>query len=276
MIQFSSCKINLGLQVLYRRTDGFHELDSLFVEVPWYDALEAVPANEDQWHFHGIPIPSALEDNLCFKAVSLFTDKVGAKVPYAYHVLKNLPMGAGLGGGSANAAHMLHLLNNLYSNPLDKSALLELAQKIGSDCSFFIEGGMARVRGRGEQIEMIMPKLKQKVYIQLLWPGYGISTAEAYRKVKPNASPTPLDELMEVPDRWANELKNDFEDALFPDYPELAKWKEYFYQKGAFYSAMSGSGSTIFGLFYENPKSIDNVPKGGMTYTTLLPAISAL
>lgn len=276
MIQFSSCKINLGLQVLYRRPDGYHELDGLFVEVPWYDVLEAVAHHENQWHFHGLPIPGSLENNLCYKAARLFSESVETVSPYAFHILKNLPMGAGLGGGSANAAFLLHLLNALHGHPLDKSVLKEMAQKIGSDCSFFIEGGIARVRGRGEQIEPLSLKLKHKVFIQLIWPGFGISTAEAYSKIRPNRTPTPLEELIDAPERWADELKNDFEAALFPDYPDLANWKAYFYEKGAFYAAMSGSGSTIFGLFSEQPSKIDNIPPGAMTHTTLLSAISAL
>lgn len=256
MISFPNAKINLGLHITSKRKDGYHEIETCMVPIPLFDALEMILDKKSTWNSTGLDIPGDSKDNLILKAEKLLRKDFPGLPNLNIHLHKNIPMGAGLGGGSADGAFALKLMNNLFDLHLDDFFLEEYAEQLGSDCPFFIENTPKIARGRGEILEPIELSLKGS-YLVLINPGIHVGTKEAYAGVTPAPPKVKLEEVLADRSRWKAELVNDFESSIFKNHPEIAEIKNKLYEAGAFYSAMSGSGSSVFGLFAEKPSKID-------------------
>jgi 4-diphosphocytidyl-2-C-methyl-D-erythritol kinase len=255
MLNFPNAKINLGLNITAKREDGYHDIESCFYPISLKDALEIIPSEKLKFSSTGIPIPGNSEDNLVLKAYHLI--QADYDIPAVEMILhKNIPMGAGMGGGSADGAFMLNLLNDNFKLNLSNETLEEYALKLGSDCPFFIENKPKLVTGRGEIFESTSVDLSG-YYLALVYPDIHISTGEAYRGVKPQESKILVKEALEnYPiEEWKGILKNDFEEGIFEKYPKLQEIKSRFYDAGAIYASMTGSGSTIFGIFSQSTDS---------------------
>jgi 4-diphosphocytidyl-2-C-methyl-D-erythritol kinase len=251
MISFPPCKINLGLNVLSKRVDGYHNLETCFYPIPLTDILEIIPSKQLSFIPSGTAIPGESSDNLCLRAYSLL--KQTFDIPTIdIHLHKVIPTGAGLGGGSADAAYTLRLLNDLFALHLSAEELSHFAQQLGSDCSFFVQDEAMLGTGRGEVLESIHFSLSGK-YLVLVKPAVHVSTAEAYRGVVPQAAKHSVKSILESTPLhdWKGVLKNDFEVSVFNSHPVIKYYKEKLYDLGAVYASMSGSGSSIFGIFDE-------------------------
>ncbi|PZX59589.1 4-diphosphocytidyl-2-C-methyl-D-erythritol kinase [Algoriphagus ratkowskyi] len=269
MISFPNAKINLGLHITAKRKNGFHTIESCMVPIPLLDGLEMiVSTKKTSFESTGLEIPGNAKDNLIFKAYQLLKKDFPSLPEVSIHLHKNIPMGAGLGGGSADAAFALNLMNNLFDLILDDFFLEEYAAELGSDCPFFIENTPKIARGRGEILEPVILDLTG-TYLVLINPGIHIGTKEAYAGVTPAAPKVKLEDVLADRNRWKNELVNDFEASIFPNHPEIAAIKERLYDHGAYYAAMSGSGSSVFGLFEDKPTSIE-WNKGCFMFETVL------
>lgn len=248
MITFPNAKINLGLHVLRKRSDGFHDIETIFYPIPWYDALEAVPAAKPSLQISGEQPAGSKTDNLVWKALQLL-QKDFTIPPMQWHLLKAIPAGAGLGGGSADAAFTLQMLNKSLSLGLSAEALEARAALLGSDCAFFIRNAPHMGTGKGDQLTPVHLSL-DGWYLVVLFPDVAVPTAWAYRQLTPR---TPIHDLSwsikQPVSAWKKYLHNDFEEPVFAHYPVLAKIKQQLYECGATYAAMSGSGSAVFGLF---------------------------
>lgn len=249
MLVFPNAKINLGLHITAKRADGYHEIDSCMYPIPWQDALEAVPASKFTFSSSGLDIPGKLEDNLCFKAFQILEKEAGAQAIHL-HLHKIIPMGGGLGGGSADAAFTLTLTNRLQQLGLSTQDLEKYAAQLGSDCAFFIQNKPALASGRGEILSPISLNLSGK-HIVLVYPDTFVSTKEAYQGCVPQPRTESVGEILEkYPlEKWAEHLGNDFEKWIFPKYPVLKETKDKLYEIGAVYASMTGSGATLFGIF---------------------------
>lgn len=253
MISFPICKINLGLNILAKRKDGYHEINSLMYPVPVKDVLEIVPAEKFKFESAGLPIPGETNNNLVLRAYELIKNEFNIP-PVSIFLYKNIPMGGGLGGGSSNGAETLKVLNELFQLGLSTKDLQARAAKLGSDCVFFIESTPQIAKGRGEELAPFDLNLKGKTLV-LVNNGTHISTADAYGRIAPKTPATLLEnELIEPIENWKEALINDFEAPTLMVYPELAKIKEQLYDLGAIYAAMTGSGSTMFGVFDNTPR----------------------
>lgn len=260
MIVFPKAKINLGLRITGKRNDGYHDIETLFYPVNFCDALEFVtitePAKEDLLTVTGITLGVNPEENLVMKAVS------GLRGKYSFpwlriHLHKAIPQGAGLGGGSSDAACMLKALNRHFELSISEKEIKSLALDLGSDCPFFTDGDPAFASGRGEILESVNPVLSG-YYIILLNPGVSINTGEAYQNCRPESPDTSLQLLASRDIReWKDLIFNDFEDFAFQKHPVLRKIKDDLYREGALFSLMSGSGSSVYGIF---PKKPGNMP----------------
>ena len=257
MICFPNAKINLGLHVLSKRADGYHNLETVFYPVNICDALEIVPAEEGKTTFSqtGIPVDGKPEDNAVMKAYYLL--KKDFDLPeIAIYLRKQIPVGAGLGGGSSDAAFMIKLLNDFANLKLSIQQMEEYAGRIGADCPFFIQNKPVFAEGIGNVFSPVNISL-QDYHIVVVKPSVSVSTGEAYSKVKPQQPAVPLKEIIRLPVKeWKNNLINDFEPEIFVQYPEIAEIKQQFYAEGAIYASMSGSGSSVFGVFDESKKTL--------------------
>lgn len=251
MIVFPSAKINLGLNVLFKRDDGYHEMESVLYPIPLYDVLELLPAKDFVFRSSGTPIDGPEASNLCVMAYQLMREKYSIDAVYM-HLIKNTPMGAGIGGGSADAASVIKGLNDLFELNLCADDMRELAAKLGSDCPFFIDERPALATGRGEQLSPVSISLKG-TYLKLIKPDVHISTAEAYGLVPKSNKRLIQDAIHQTPDLWKDVLFNAFETPFFSIHPEILGIKETLYEEGALYASMSGSGSSFYGLFDEKP-----------------------
>jgi 4-diphosphocytidyl-2-C-methyl-D-erythritol kinase len=202
-----------------------------------------------------LEVPGDPKDNLILKAEKLLKKDYQGLPNLQIHLHKHIPMGAGLGGGSADGAFALTLMNNLFDLHLDDFFLEEYAAELGSDCPFFIENTPKIIRGRGEILEPCSVSL-QGSYLVLIYPGIHVGTKEAYAGVTPMQPKTSLEEVLADRSRWKDELVNDFEKSVFQAHPEIADIKNSLYKAGAYYASMSGSGSSVFGLFDEKPKEL--------------------
>lgn len=248
MITFPNAKINLGLNIVSKREDGYHNIESCFYPIPWHDSLEVIEAASFAFYSYGLGIPGDTSSNLCVKAYKLLKADFDIP-PIEIHLLKNIPMGAGLGGGSADGAFTLKMLNDIFSLNLTNPQLENYALQLGSDCPFFIKNQPAIATGRGEQLEPIDLNLSG-YYLAIHNPGIHISTKEAYSGVKPKESKISVSEIVQRPiEQWKDLLRNDFEASIFPNHPEIEKLKNEMYDEGAIYASMTGSGSTVFGIF---------------------------
>lgn len=253
MVVFPNAKINLGLNVVAKRSDGFHDIVTCFYPVPLYDVLEIVESTGRKSSFRssGIAIPGREEENLCMKAYQLL--KKDYQLPHVdMYLHKIIPIGAGLGGGSADAAFTLQLVNEMFQLFLDAAILEEYAAQLGSDCAFFIRNKPVLAFERGDVFGSVQVDLAGKKLL-LIYPDVHVSTAEAYSRIMPENPEKSVKEVLEqVPmDRWKEELRNDFEESVFQLYPQVAALKEKLYAAGALYTSMSGSGSSVFGIFEE-------------------------
>lgn len=264
MIYFSPAKINLGLQILEKRADGYHNIQSIVHPVGLCDILEIrIPSSatqEMQFTQTGIRFEGDLENNLCLRAWKLFREE--AKLPAVQmHLHKQIPVGAGLGGGSSNASTTLLGLNQIAENPLSSKRLKELATILGSDCPFFLDQRTMLMEGRGE-ILTPLPLDFKGLYLVLLFPSIHVSTQEAYAGVNPSIPGLPLKEAIKEPVvQWKEQIRNDFERSVFQRYSHLESIKKELYQLGALYASLSGSGSSMYGLFKEQVSLPENLQK---------------
>jgi 4-diphosphocytidyl-2-C-methyl-D-erythritol kinase len=248
MICFPNAKINLGLHISAKRQDGYHNIETVFYPVPLRDALEAVHASETSFTQSGIRLDTAPDDNLVLKAMHAL-EKNYTIPPLAIHLKKAIPFGAGLGGGSADAAFMLKLLNSYSGLNIDERELEETAATIGADCPFFIRNKPVLATGIGNVFEPLSLSLKNYT-LCIVKPDVYVSTREAYSLVKPANPSVSLREIVSRPvAEWKEYLVNDFEPSVFSRYPVIGEIKETLYAQGAVYASMSGSGSSVFGLF---------------------------
>ncbi|MES2589993.1 MAG: 4-(cytidine 5'-diphospho)-2-C-methyl-D-erythritol kinase [Bacteroidota bacterium] len=256
MILFPPAKINLGLKVLNKREDGFHNLETVFFQIPFCDILEIVKSEKFTFKSSGLTIFGEEKNNLCIKAYELLKNDFDLE-PVLVHLHKIIPMGAGLGGGSADGTYTLLILNELFNLNLSSEQLKEYALILGSDCPLFVESFPQYATGRGEVLEKINVDLKGK-YIYLINNGTHIQTKQAFENLKLNPnSEANLKQLVENDVlSWKEELENNFETSVFPQNPELKSIKEKMYQNGAIYASMTGTGSTIYGIFEKKPESI--------------------
>ncbi|MDR1200786.1 MAG: 4-(cytidine 5'-diphospho)-2-C-methyl-D-erythritol kinase [Tannerellaceae bacterium] len=251
MICFPNAKINLGLNVVSKRPDGYHNIETVFYPVPIKDALEVVGAETFSFSQTGIPVDAPAAENLVMKAMNLLK-KHYFLPPLEVHLLKAIPFGAGLGGGSSDAAFMLKLLNDFLQLAIPVERLEEMASILGADCPFFVRNTPVFATGTGNQFEPVSLSLKG-YYLCLVKPDITVSTPTAYAMVTPKQPERSLKEIIESPiSEWKNTMVNDFEKSVFSTYPLIKQIKEELYEAGAVYASMSGSGSSVFGLF-ESP-----------------------
>jgi 4-diphosphocytidyl-2-C-methyl-D-erythritol kinase len=251
-----NAKINIGLNVLRKRADNYHDIETVFYPIGLCDSLALEPSAKFNLAVEGIEIESCSDDNLVAKAYQLM--KLKYNLPsVSMHLKKNIPIGAGLGGGSADAAFALMELNRVFSIGLDNVHLIELASQLGSDCAFFVLNNPCFASGRGEVLEPVSFSLKG-YHLVLVKPEVFVSTAHAYAGVSPAIPAQSLKELIELPvEEWKDYIHNDFEKSVFRSFPEIEKVKQALYSNGAVYASMSGSGSSVFGLFREIPMGIE-------------------
>lgn len=248
MVAFPGCKINLGLQVLAKRPDGYHDISTCYFPIPWSDVLEILPSTEEKFQVTGLSIPGNVSENLCYKACELLRQDFKIP-PLQLHLHKIIPPGSGLGGGSADAGHTLLILNSLFDLRISEDQLMTYAHKLGSDCAFFICNKASMGSGRGEILEPSAVKL-DGYYLVVVAPQVHLSTAEAYHEVTPRIPKVNISELLQTPViQWKHGLTNDFESAAFKKFPALSNLKEKLNSLGALFSSMSGSGSSIYGIF---------------------------
>jgi 4-diphosphocytidyl-2-C-methyl-D-erythritol kinase len=238
----------VGLHIVSKRADGYHELETIFYPIDWCDVLEIVPSDEQQFTSSGLAIPG--KGNLCLDAYHLLKADFDISAVHI-HLHKVIPIGAGLGGGSSDAAFTLKGLNELFDLKLSNEQLQAYAVQLGADCPFFVENKPMLATGIGEVLSPIELDLSN-YHLAIVKPDIHVSTAEAYSSVVPNQPTHSLADLIRQPIvDW--QVQNDFEKSVFAQYPEVEKLKQSLYEKGAVYAAMSGSGSAVFGLFKELP-----------------------
>lgn len=277
MINFPNAKINLGLNIISRRSDGYHNIETIFYPIDLFDALEIVPMKQDeietntispQYRFFqsGLEIDADNENNLVIKALNLI--KQEKEIPSIdIHLLKKIPLGAGLGGGSSDAAAMLHLLNNKFELRYSEEELIAKASILGADCSFFIKNKPTLATGIGNIFEDIELSLKQYTMV-VVKPNLYVNTKEAYSMIVPKMIEISLKEIIKMPiEEWREVMKNDFETPIFEKFPQIRNLKERMYDLGAIYAAMSGSGSSVFGIFESLPQ-IENEFDTNFIWTT--------
>lgn len=258
MILYSPAKINIGLHILAKRPDGFHDLDTLMYPLSYYDIIEiklqSGSGRKIKLSSSGILIPGDDKNNLCIQAFNLFNTYAGTQFSISMHLHKQIPVGAGLGGGSSNASSVLLGMNQLSPNKLTKKELTDLAAQLGSDCPLFIQEKAMLASGRGEILKNTDFDLNG-LYLVLCNPGIIIPTASAYSQIKPFNDRPPLENDLSRPiAEWKNHIINDFERSVFLLHPEIKTIKRSMYHEGALYASMSGSGSSVFGIFNSKPQ----------------------
>lgn len=257
MILFANAKINLGLHITGKRPDGYHNLETVLFPIPFYDVIEFNPADKFSLDLYGEKIPGAVEENLILNTYRLLQNRFslpGIEV----HLLKNIPPGSGLGGGSSDAAHLLSGLNQYFDLGMNQGQLRQLAENLGSDCPFFIGNTPMYATGKGEILEPVNIDLTG-YFLVLVVPEIRIVTEKAYSLLKePVSHRFHLREIIEKPlEEWSGLLINDFENVIFSKHPELKEIKNDLMKNGARYAALTGSGSAIFGIYKKRP-SIQN------------------
>lgn len=249
MLTRPHCKINIGLYVTAKRPDGFHNIETLFLPISLCDELEIDKADGFMFQQEGIPIGGNPDNNLCVKAYRLLQQDFPQIGDVHIRLRKQIPFGAGLGGGSSDAAFTLQMLNRLFSLGLTNERLQDYARQLGSDCAVFLEKEAVFATERGDRFENIRINLSDYALL-LLKPDEAVSTAEAYRSISPKAAPVDLRWAATQPvAQWKNLIHNQFENTVFPNHPQIAALKQWLYDQGAVYAAMSGSGATVYGLF---------------------------
>lgn len=266
MIIYPNAKINLGLNVVEKRPDGYHNLETVFYPIPLQDAIEITAVdNEKQTEENvdyrlkvtGNLLDGTPDDNLVIKAYRLLCNDFDI-APCAFNVFKHIPTGAGLGGGSSDAAFTIKALNDRFGLGLTDTQMEKYAARLGADCAFFIRNKPVMATGIGNVFSPIDLSLKGKTLV-LVKPDIFVSTPDAYRLVKPHKPEQSLAELLKQPiETWKDNVKNDFEVSVFAKYPEIAGIKDMLYDLGAVYASMSGSGSSVFGIFDQPLEHVDD------------------
>lgn len=256
MVTFSNCKINIGLDIVAKRPDGYHELVTAMAPVPWHDVIEIVPADATELICLGHKVDCPPEKNLVMKAYRAMEARYDVR-PYRIILQKIVPDGAGLGGGSADATAMLQLINDTESLGLSRAEIAQIASELGADCPFFAYDGPMLATGIGTVLRPIDIDLSG-LWLQIAKPeGVSISTKQAYAGVTPRKPDEPLDDLLRLPiDQWQGRVKNDFEPSIFTIAPQVGRLKEAMLANGAVYASMTGSGSSVYGLFRKEPPSL--------------------
>lgn len=252
MIVFPNAKINIGIDIIRRRTDGYHDIETVFYPIRLYEALEALPASSNAFTSSGLPIPGGEQQNLCLRAYALMAGDLQLP-PLRIHLHKAIPIGAGLGGGSSDAAFFIRLVNEQFNLRLHEEQMRGYARMLGSDCAFFIADRPAFASGRGDELQAVALDLS-RFHIALVMPPVHVSTASAYSGVMPAMPVQPLRELIGRPVAdWKGLIHNQFEPSVFRAFPQIAALKEALYDAGAVYASMSGSGASVFGIFEKKP-----------------------
>ena len=268
MISFPNAKINLGLNIVERRDDGYHNIETVFYPVPLTDVLEIVPATgEASLMCYGNVVDCPAEKNLVMKAYRLMQQRYDLP-PVAMHLYKHIPDGAGLGGGSSDAAHAMLMLNTMFGLHMPDAELAAMAATLGADCPFFILNTPCYAEGIGEKLQPI-PLNLSGLYLAIVRPAIPVSTKEAFSLITPmHPERNCRDIVMSPVESWRDQLVNDFEKSVFTLYPEIGRIKQRLYDLGAVYAAMSRSGSSLFGIF-RSPVVLDEFDSEG-TFKTLL------
>lgn len=261
MILYPNAKINIGLNVTEKRVDGYHNLETVFYPIKLCDVLEvniATNGNKTSFEMSGIPIDGATDDNIVLKAYYLLQTEFDLP-PVNIYLEKNIPLGAGLGGGSADAAFMLKALNRLFELNLTDTELENFASKLGADCPFFIKNKPVFATGIGNVFSPIQFSLKG-YWLLLIKPDIHISTAVAYSNVKVAKPLVSIPELLHSqPETWKGKITNDFEISVFKQFPEIEEIKDVLYRMGAKYASMSGSGASVYGIFDKEPTDLNSL-----------------
>lgn len=248
MLFFPNAKINLGLNVVRRREDGYHDIETVFYPIPVKDALEVTAASARSFRQSGIVVDAPPEKNLVMRALALMEELYGVP-PLEVNLFKAIPFGAGLGGGSSDAAFMLKAVNQFCGLAIDDDTLETLAARLGADCPFFVRNRPAFATGTGNVFESVELDLRGW-HLCLVKPDIFVSTAAAYSHVRPAAPPLSLRDIVDRPvEEWRGVMRNDFEESVFGEFPEIGAIKDAMYAEGAVYASMSGSGSSVYGLF---------------------------
>ena len=256
MLAFANAKINLGLHVTEKRADGYHNLETVFYPVKLYDVLELTDASVTSCVLGGTAVPGNPEDNICLKAYRLL-EKDFHLPAQQISLLKNIPVGAGLGGGSSDAAFLIKLLNDKFKLGISLDRMEDYARQLGADCAFFIQNKPVYAIGKGDEFSKINIDLSDYCLV-LVKPDIHVSTGDAYAGIKPAIPSRSLKDLIHLPVKdWASHLKNDFENTVFLKYPQIERVKKQLYASGAVYAAMSGSGSAVFAIFEQQVKLPD-------------------
>jgi 4-diphosphocytidyl-2-C-methyl-D-erythritol kinase len=262
MISFPNCKINIGLNIVGTRSDGFHNIETVFYPLTLCDALEVLPTKlltGDEFIIKGIPLEGDPDKNLCMRALSLMQQEKDLQ-PVKIVLMKKIPVGAGLGGGSSDAAYTLKMLNDYSEAGYSDEQLIGMSSRLGSDCAFFIINKPVFASGKGDQMTPISLSLEGYTMV-IVKPPVFVSTAEAYSGTTPAVPKQSLKDLIQLPvSEWRDLIKNDFEETIFNHYPEIAAIKQKLYDMGAVYASMSGSGSSVFGIFIESINAPDSFP----------------
>ncbi len=248
MIAFPNAKINIGLNIVKKRSDGYHNLETIFYPVMIKDVLEIVEAEELSFSSSGIAVPGRPEDNICFKAFQLLSRDIS--VPKVkIHLHKNIPIGAGLGGGSSDASFFIKLMNEKFALGLSRERMEGYASQLGADCAFFIQNEPVFAYEKGDKFEKVQLDLK-KFFIVLVMPDIHVPTSAAFKDITPSPSLKSLKNLIQddITD-WKGSITNDFEPGIMRQYPEIGFIKDSLYRSGAIYASMSGSGSSVYGIF---------------------------
>lgn len=265
MLTYPNAKINLGLNITEKRPDGYHNLETVFYPIPLQDAIEVTRHEGNQPYtlkIKGVNIEGEPDNNLVIKAYNLLKKDFSTMPPVDIHMYKHIPTGAGLGGGSADAAFMIKLLNEKFNLQLSTEKMEEYASRLGADCAFFVRNQPVFATGIGNIFEPIELSLKGYQLV-LVKPDIFVSTKDAYANVTPKHPETSLKEIIQSPiETWKKTMKNDFEESVFMKFPEIAAIKDKLYDLGAIYASMSGSGSSVFGIFKEPIEFVDEIFSG--------------
>jgi 4-diphosphocytidyl-2-C-methyl-D-erythritol kinase len=267
MLTFANAKINLGLFLTEKRSDGYHNLQTVFYPIKIHDVVELVDADETSMLIKGIDIPGDATNNICFKAFKILQKDFD--LPNQQIVLlKNIPVGAGLGGGSADAAFLVKLANQKFNLGLSVEQMEDYVRPLGADCAFFVQNKPTYAFAKGDEFEELAIDLSA-YHLVLIKPPVHVSTAQAYSKVNAKQPSTSLKDLIHLPlQDWQAHIFNDFEPSVFQQYPQIEQIKTKLYQAGAKFALMSGSGSSVFGIF-ENEVKLHDLEKGNLVFYDL-------
>lgn len=274
MIVYPCCKINIGLNIVERREDGYHNIETIFYPIPLHDTLEVVslPSSNQPYRLHqsGISLDGDSSNNLVVKVYNQLREDYKQLPPIEIRLHKSIPSGAGLGGGSSDAAFMLRLLNEKYDLRMDEEDIQYRLSRLGADCAFFYHARPAYATGIGNELTHIDFDLRGWNLV-LVKPDIHVSTKEAYSMVRPKPSSQSLPDIISHPvELWKDLVKNDFEDSVFRHYPEIAEIKQTLYDMGAAYASMSGSGSTVFALFNRSQTELEDSFQNCFVFQTRL------